>query len=417
MTLTRGAGYIEVLLFVLLLIGLGAEAQQPCVVYADEFFPLSLQTIIDTVPEGTVICLGPGERFEYEAITITKSLTIRGLGADKTTICDMYSPLITIENQGDRAIHVTFEDVGLAGKGGGGWSWRLLLVSGNAEVTIKGCSFWGVDFGMRLEGDARVTLSDSKLDSEGSNIWLLDNARVTAEGCVFSGGVLGEGASHLSFKDCSFPRGCVGLSGNAESELSACGAADAPFPIGLRDGARATLDSCILTFVDLEGDAQMTLTGCAINAGLGLHGSSRVEARECTISDQKSACVLLGDSASAMIEESAITAKENDGVILFGDSQLTLSGCTILHCKSGIVLYDESQATIQNTQITDNQKYGIVTFEEPCFEGYLIGSSGFAGSISGFGNEISGNGVADVCPDVLRFLTTSEGGCYGPLCE
>jgi len=415
--LTRGAGYIEVLLFVVLLIGLGAEAQQPCVVYADEFSPLSLQMIIDTVPEGTVICLGPDERFEYEAITITKSLTIRGLGADKTTICGMYSPLITIENQGDRTIHVAIEDVGLAGEGGCGWSWRLLLVSGNAEVSIKGCSFWGVDFGMRLEGDARVTVSDSKLDAVGSSIWLLDNATATAEDCVFSGDVFGEDASQLSFRDCSFPWGDVALAGNAEAELSACGAADAPFPIGLRDGARATLNSCILTSVDLEGNAQMTLIGCVIKAGLGLRGSSRVEARKCTISSQKTDCVLLWDSAGAMIEESAITAKENDGVILFGDSQLTLSGCTILHCKSGIVLEGESQATIQNTQITDNQEYGIVAFEEPCFEGYLIESSGFAGSISGFGNEISGNGVADVCPDVLRFLTTSEGGCYGPLCE
>ena len=137
--MTRVAGHVELLLFALLLIGLGAEAQQPCVVYADEFGPLPLQMIIDTVPEGTVICLGPGERFEDEAIRITKSLTIRGLGADKTTICGIHSPLITIENQEDRTIHVTIEDVGLTGEGGCGWSWRLLLVSGNAEVTIKGC--------------------------------------------------------------------------------------------------------------------------------------------------------------------------------------------------------------------------------------------------------------------------------------
>jgi len=74
---------------------------------------------------------------------------------------------------------------------------------------------------------------------------------------------------------------------------------------------------------------------------------------------------------------------------------------------------DSSQAKILDNKIFENKRYGVVLFQRPCFDT----DEKFEGKVEGGGNEIHDNGKGDVCPSELNFLKTSQGGCYGPLCE
>lgn len=94
-------------------------------------------------------------------------------------------------------------------------------------------------------------------------------------------------------------------------------------------------------------------------------------------------------------------------------TQATIENTTISDNRwEGIVIGGSAQATIENNKIVNNGRYGVACLQRPCFDTDYK----FEGAVRGSNNEISGNKEADVCPDDLKFLMTSAGGCYGPKC-
>jgi pectin methylesterase-like acyl-CoA thioesterase len=71
-------------LAVLVTVALGASvlAQEPCTISVQPW--KSIQRAIDAAPEGAVICLTEGER--KEGLEISKSLTLRGLGPERSVV-------------------------------------------------------------------------------------------------------------------------------------------------------------------------------------------------------------------------------------------------------------------------------------------------------------------------------------------
>jgi len=67
--------------------------------------------------------------------------------------------------------------------------------------------------------------------------------------------------------------------------------------------------------------------------------------------------------------------------------------------------------SLESNAITDNGAYGV-----DCKEIIESENVRFTGEIRGRANTIRGNAAEDIRP-WLRFLITSEGGCYGPGCE
>jgi len=103
-----------------------------------------------------------------------------------------------------------------------------------------------------------------------------------------------------------------------------------------------------------------------------------------------------------------------DGILMEDSSQATISGSKISgNGYNGIRMEDSSQATILANKIFENEGYGVVLYQRPCYDIY----ENFEGKVKGSRNEIHDNGKGDVCPEELEFLKSEKGGCYGPKCD
>ncbi|HAZ27587.1 TPA: hypothetical protein DCY67_03070, partial [Candidatus Acetothermia bacterium] len=91
------------------------EERPPCTVFVQP--GEAIQAAIDEAPAGAVICLGEGTW--QENITITKPLTLRGQGPEKTVITSIAAgPVVRIEEEG---ILVVLEGLKITGARGEGW--------------------------------------------------------------------------------------------------------------------------------------------------------------------------------------------------------------------------------------------------------------------------------------------------------
>ncbi len=113
-----------------LLIGVGVSslARDACTVTVQP--RESIQAAIDAAPEGAVILLAAGEW--QKPLTISKSLTLRGEGPDKTTIRGQERDiaLITVHNPGGQEALVVIQGLSVIG------SRRVIWLGGTLHATI-----------------------------------------------------------------------------------------------------------------------------------------------------------------------------------------------------------------------------------------------------------------------------------------
>lgn len=119
----------------------------------------SIQEAIDRAQEGAVICVS-ADNFPYtEHLTITKSLTLRGAGREKTFLTGKEigdQPVIHIK--GDRAIEVALEDFTE--------SWR------------PGSEFLPELYGIYIQGQAKVTIRNMEIRRNSHGIVVRDTAQL-----------------------------------------------------------------------------------------------------------------------------------------------------------------------------------------------------------------------------------------------
>ncbi len=187
----------------------------------------------------------------------------------------------------------------------------------------------------------------------------------------------------------------------------------------------------VLSLVD---GADLQLSGVSVSGGgegLLIAGASRAVLVNCTISQNWDG-INLSHSSSVELARCRIAANERHGILADGDARLTVDRCNITDNHStgvaaadsarvkmndsriknnrgngGIILWDSSQVTLEGNTIAENSKFGVGTYEPPCFP---ESPWSFHGLISGSNNTFEGNRPEDVCPQELEFLGTAEGG-------
>ncbi len=217
---------------------------------------------------------------------------------------------------------------------------------------------------------------------------------------------------------------------------------------GLVGGAtvQTEVTSCTIseneTGIFLWGSTQAVITSSTIlgnkGVGIGLHRSSLAKIVGCTISGNSGVGIGLADLAWAGIIDSTIsqnlggiglwdsaqagisgcTISENQtGIDLWESAQAEISGCTISGGWDGIRLFKSARATIEGNEIVNNEGYGVMLYQWPCYDT----DEAFTGHVAGGGNNIpgpdapDGNKVGAVCPSPeLDFLMTEEGGSWSP---
>ncbi len=112
------------------------------------------------------------------------------------------------------------------------------------------------------------------------------------------------------------------------------------------------------------------------------------------------------------IAQNDIAALVTNSILLYFDAIYPSSGVLvqagqpllganhITQNRRGVVLQREASPTLQSNRIMKNIDYGVALYRRPCFD---FGQADdpllmFQGKVFGEGNELSGNGKADLCP-------------------
>jgi hypothetical protein len=311
----------------------------------------SIQAAVDAAYPGATINLGKG--IWRENITINKTVTLQGTGADSTILEGKVESQPVLEIKGDTPITVTVKAL---------------------KVTGSGC-----DGGIRVSGWATLVLSDSAVVSNANyGIGIFNPAQASISRCTISGNT-GYGIM-------------LGYTATAPSNPNAV----------------ILVSDCTISNNNAYIPSQETpLAG----HGLWLFGSASVRIVNCKIWDNLHG-LLSRNLGPVEIEGCEIASNYAWGILVLtpvggtGVSKILVRDTRIVgNLVGGILLTGKVEATIEANQILRNGRYGIFLDEPPCSD-----AAQFTGYITGRGNTIAWNELADVCPQELAFLTTPWGG-------
>lgn len=379
----------------------------------------SVQQAIDAAPEGGLICLDVG--VWRETIAITKSLTIRGQGLDKTRIGSISiggeGIEVIIEGIGALSLStyscfyaapvVRIEDCVISANEG-----RAIELYGSTRATITDCVISANELSaIELYGSARATITDCTISGGeyAEGIALRDHASAVIEGCTISGvnGIdLGNDASATVvdnvIEGCegygigSFSEGQVQGSGNlmrkngvdlvgnlpgdlrnplveaTEEEIlypdarypSLQEAIDALLPGGrlvLRGGEYAgglTIGKKI-EIVGAEGE-EVTLTGGSYRAPIiSVVGGGKLQVDGLKLTDGGTGVRLSADGR-ATITHCTISGEEGDGIVIRNSASATIVGCTVQGRLCGVSVGDTAKASVEDSIVSENRSAGIL---------------------------------------------------------
>ena len=264
----------------------------------------SIQEAIDKVPEGAVICLAVG--IWEESIKITKSLTLRGAGDEKTMIegKTKYDSIIVIgSTKEDREILVEIEGVKIT-KGGDG-----IAISGDAEARITNCAVSGNNWGgIVLLEFAEAKITDCTLSENWSGIVLQNSGQAEIIGCTLSGN-RNNGIECLD---------------SVQAKITNCTVSESQSGIELSSFAWAEITDCTISGnweygIWLQDSTHLAMTGCAISRnkkGIMFTDLAQVEIRRNVIEGNTSCGI--ASSSAGLIWGGENRMREN-GVDLHGN--------------------------------------------------------------------------------------------------
>jgi parallel beta-helix repeat protein len=368
-------------------LSMSIETQQPsctAIIQPGE----SIQAAIDTVEEGAVICLAEGTW--RENIIIRRSLTLRGKGANQSSIKGQLEgkPVIQIEGN----LEVRIEELTIA------------------EAKLKGA--WGTleEQGIRIMGQARVTILDSIIERNGwYGILAGDSAQVTIYNSICRENFYGIGVgkrARVTISNSTVEKNGVDgiiLTGSAQVTLS---------------GSTIVKENRFGIYIQGVALAQVIISDSTVveNRGYGIFitGSAKATISSLTVERNLWDGISIVGFVRATISNVTVAENERHGITIGGLAQATLTNLIIQeNHRSGISIGDSAQVTIEKNKVMNNGQYGVAIYQEPCY----YTDEEFEGAVYGKMNEISGNKEGQLCPlPGLEFLITTAGGCYGPKC-
>jgi len=303
-----------------------------------------LPEAIGNVAEGGTVLVAAGT---WQAnLTINKSLTIRGIGANSNDVeinaSTQGCPVALIRSSASRPIDVQL-----------------------ANMTLRGAS----------SGSCRDDLSGA---TEGDGVGVLGNANVTLSD--------------------------VAVTGNTNDGLHA---QDETFVTAINTAFRDNGDAGLLALDDATIDAFRSDFSNNETQGLGTSSSNPVSVANSTITDNSQNGLIAIFSASVRILDTDLSNNGNHGLFLRGFSTGRVLGATLSgNAGHGVSLEGSATAELYRNTVESNQGSGVLAHREACVDSFSADDA-FDGSIEGSGNDIDGNGDTNVCPADLEFLTES----------
>jgi len=320
-----------------------------------------LQAAIDAAAPGDIILLGPQTYnawhnawgpHGWDSLLITKSLTLRGMGMEKTVITGYGHPTIRIRAE-NKPIDVKIENLTIDGGRVLNYDFRF-RVEGNANLTLNRVKVWNTDV-IRLSGAANMRMLSSVLNTGiglgGSTTLFVKDCELSARG--ISAGGDRAGFTCLFVDTSRFIEAGIQLNGCSAGYISNC-----------------SISGETWGYISLGGSAYGEIIDCsfsqASNKPLDIAGHNTVVVKDCNFTgngdEQSYAVWMRGTGSSVKIDDSTI-AHYVAGVYIqstTGDAQVEVRNSTIANNSKAGIWLSAGQITIENCSILDNATAGVL---------------------------------------------------------
>ncbi len=291
---------------------------------------ISLNKIINSAPDGSLIKLTEGEYLINKTIVINKPVRLYGEGIDKTTITGNGLALL-LESQGGNDIEI--KDISFFTNSEEPTT--AVEISGG-EINITACSFTGGVYspdkisgnGVFVRGNAQVSIVDSQFfENQESGLRIGGNVQAIVKKCKFmqndSGLAVTENAS-IEVSNCDFTEDHVGFA----FDDSATGVISENRIFKNRGGSLAKGSSTpkIINNEFIQNDLSIGL------------------AEDCNVT----------------IKDNLISSGGDWGIKLVHKSTALIEGNSIQECTSGIGSLEQSNTKIYRNNILRNTSVGII---------------------------------------------------------
>lgn len=206
------------LVLVISLIAVAQEASE-CTIWVQP--GQSIQEAINQIPEGALICLGPGEY--QENIRIEKSLTLLGTGEypDEVRLqgVELIKPVVLVHGQ--PGMEVTLEQLAIIG--GASIDAHGIKILGEVSIAMREVQISGNLDGARIGESAHASLENCTItENDWDGLWVGEEAIVALSNCDVSGNWL-RGVIVTDFASATVEE--VTVSGNGGNGLTLTGSA------------------------------------------------------------------------------------------------------------------------------------------------------------------------------------------------
>lgn len=207
--------FLIVMLSVLVMVANASVQEQPaCTITVQP--GQSIQEAIDGAPEGAVICVSAANFPYMEHLTITKSLTLRGAGREKTFLTgkEENKPVVYINS--NEEIMVVLEELTIAvtlpigfhieGKARanlrildirGRGAYYNIAAGGSTHLSLENSRVYNGGIGLLATGSAQVIITNSQLFNNGNGIYAGREAQVS----LMNSSVFDNRANGLDLRD------------------------------------------------------------------------------------------------------------------------------------------------------------------------------------------------------------------------
>lgn len=353
----------------------------------------SIQEVIDAAPAGAVVCLSEGTW--KENLVIAKPITIKGQGTRTVILGEDYqpyspAPVAIVMIKGDASIKVVLEN--------------LLILAGPEEA------IYPKHHGIMILGRSQVVARKVEIANGDVGVFVGDTARLTLSESIILGnryGVLVTNTAWVQISDTIVSKSLLhnlGVYGDAQAILS-----------------RSSIVAAHGYGIEVTGRAELVVDLCEIrggSAGVVLMDNARARITSSSIQEAKTDGIMALNNSQVHVLKTRLSRNVMAGIVGKDNSKIELIECVVRDNEVGIGIRYASSARLISNLVEHNSLYGVSLVNLVCFPCniYLklyaqMGQEiAFRGEVSGAQNLIRNNGRADVCPQELLFLGTSEGG-------
>ena len=337
---------------------------------------ISLNKIINSVPDDSLIKLAEGEYLIDKTIKISNPIRLSGEGIDKTTITGNGLAVLldslggnnieikdisflTNSKKPTTAVEISGGEINIASCSFAGGvyspdeiSGNGVFVKGNAQVSIIDCQFFdNQESGLRIGGNVQAIVKSCNFKRNDSGLAVTENASIEVSNCDFTedhvGFAFDDSAAGVIFENRIFENRAGSLAkGSSTPKITNNEFYKNDISIGLAEKCDVHIKENVITFSN--------------KWGINLVHNATALIENNTIQDCESGIGAI-DQSNTKIYRNNILRNSSVGIVIRNDSTTHIAENLISDNQYGIEVNHDVSFLVENNHIIRNSKLGMYT--------------------------------------------------------